>query len=82
MTGHMDTSSESTENTAGAAVPGEGADADEQQDGTSPGDKGRNESTPLTGTSTSADEAEPSYAGAGTPDDGDVQEDPGSQVTG
>jgi hypothetical protein len=42
------------------------------------------QSPPLTGTATSADEdeAERSYAGAGTPDEGDVQDDPGSQITG
>ena len=46
------------------------------------GDTDSEESTPLTGTTTSADDAEPSYAEAEIPDDGDVQEDPGSQITG
>ena len=52
----------------------------EAENGTSSGDAGDVGS--LAGTSTSAEEAEPSYAGAGTPDDGDVQTDPGSQVSG
>ncbi len=39
-------------------------------------------STPLTGAATSAEEAEPSYVDAEVPDDGDVQEDPGSQISG
>jgi hypothetical protein len=45
------------------------------------GDAGGDE-VPLTGTATSAEKAEPSYAGAGTPDEADVQQDPGSQVAG
>ena len=52
----------------------EGEDASDAAD--APDDAGS-----LVGTATSADEAERSYAGAGTPSD-DVQEDPGSQVAG
>jgi membrane protein involved in colicin uptake len=78
----LDEHSEPTKgNAIGAAAGGEGPDADEQEDGTTGNDAGDDE-IPLTGTTTSADEAEPSYAGAGTPDDGDVQDDPGSQVAG
>jgi hypothetical protein len=76
----LDEHSEPTKGNAGGAA-GEGADADEQEDGATADDAG-DDDIPLTGTATSADEAEPSYAGAGTPDDGDVQDDPGSQVAG
>ena len=78
----MDTSNEPTQgNAMAAAAADEGVAADEPQNGPSSSDLGDDVGS-LTGTSTSADEAEPSYAGAGTPDDGDVQTDPGSQVSG
>jgi hypothetical protein len=78
----MDTSNEPTQgNAMAAAAAGEGVAANEPENGASSGNAGDDVSS-LTGTATSADEAEPSYAGAGTPDDGDVQTDPGAQVTG
>jgi hypothetical protein len=78
----MDIDSEPTQgNALGADAAGEGVHASEPEDGASSGDTGDDVGS-LTGTATSADEADPSYAGAETPDDGDVQTDPGSQVTG
>ena len=78
----MDIDSEPTQgNAMGADAAGEGVAASEPESGASSGDTG-DDAGSLTGTATSADEADPSYAGAGIPDDGDVQEDPGSQATG
>ena len=77
----LDEHSEPAKGTSvGAATPAAPSDTDEapeDEDGA-----GGDQETPLTGTATSATDAEPSYAGAGTPDDGDVQQDPGSQVAG
>jgi hypothetical protein len=75
----MDIDSEPTQGNAMDAD--EAVGATEPESGGSLGDTGEDVGA-LTGTATSADEADPSYAGAGTPDDGDVQEDPGSQVSG
>ena len=68
-------------NAIGTAAADQGVNGDQQEDGGSASDAG-DDTGSLIGTATSADDAEPSYAGAGTPDDGDVQEDPGSQVSG
>jgi hypothetical protein len=68
-------------NAIGAAAADNGTDVDEQGDGAA-GDASDDEVGSLAGTATSVDEAEPSYAGAGTPDNGDVKDDPGSQVDG
>ena len=77
----LDEHSEPAKGTSvGAAAPAARPDTDEASDAED-GD-GSDQETPLTGTATSATDAEPSYAGAGTPDDGDVQQDPGSQVAG
>jgi hypothetical protein len=65
-------------NAVGAADDAARVDADGRPEGGGE-DAG---DVPLTGTATSAEKAEPSYAGAGTPDEGDVQQDPGSQVAG
>jgi hypothetical protein len=79
----LDEHSEPTKgNATGAAAAGEGAEASEPENDASSAEAGDNEGSSLVGTATAADEAEPSYAGAGAPDDGDVQEDPGSQVSG
>jgi hypothetical protein len=77
----LDEHSEPAKGTSvGAATPSDRPDTDEAPEGED--GAGSDQETPLTGTATSASEADPSYAGAGTPDDGDVQQDPGSQVAG
>ena len=77
----MDTDAEPTQGNEMDIAAGDELNASEPENGTSSGDAGDDVGS-LIGTSTSAEEAEPSYAGAGTPDDGDVQTDPGSQVSG
>ncbi len=77
----MDTNTEPTQGNEMGTTAGDELNVNEVENGTSSGDAG-NDVGSLAGTSTAAEEAEPSYAGAGTPDDGDVQTDPGSQVSG
>jgi hypothetical protein len=76
----LDEQSEPTRGTASGGAGGvEMANAREGEDGSDSGDTPDDPSGSLVGTATSADGAERSYAGAGTPTD-DVQEQPGSQV--
>jgi hypothetical protein len=65
---------------SGGAAGVETVNAREGQDGDEAGGDARDDASgSLLGTATSVDDAERSYAGAGTPSD-DVQEQPGSQV--
>ena len=78
----LDEQSEPTRGTASGGAAGvEIVNAREGQDGGDAGDARDNASGSQVGTATSVDDAERSYAGAGTPS-GDVQEEPGSQVAG
>jgi hypothetical protein len=78
----LDEQSEPTRGTASGGSAGvEVVNAPEGLDGGDAGDARDDASGSLAGTATSVDDAERSYAGAGTPS-GDVQEDPGSQVAG
>ena len=70
------------DNAIGAAGAGEVVNANEQEYDATVSAAGDDDIDSLTGTATSADEAEPYYAGAGNPDNGNVQDDPGSQVAG
>jgi membrane protein involved in colicin uptake len=66
---------------SGGAAGVEMGNADNEHEGADVGEAREDASDSLVGTATTADTAERSYAGAGTPTD-DVQEEPGSQVTG
>jgi membrane protein involved in colicin uptake len=66
---------------SGGAAAVEMGNPDKEYEGADVGEAGEDASDSLVGTATTADTAERSYAGAGTPAD-DVQEEPGSQVTG
>jgi hypothetical protein len=77
----LDEQSEPTRGTASGGAAGVDVNAPEGEDGGDAGDARDDASGSLAGTATSVDDAERSYAGAGTPS-GDVQEDPGSQVAG
>jgi hypothetical protein len=76
----LDEQSEPARGAAGGSAGGvETVDARGAEDGSDAIDAPDDPSGSLVGTATSADAAERSYAGAGTPSD-DVQEQPGSQV--
>ena len=76
----LDEQSDPTRGTASGSAGVEMASAREGEDGCGASDTPDDPSGSLVGTATSADHAERSYAGAGTPSD-DVQEQPGSQAT-
>ena len=76
----LDEQSKPTRGTASGGAGGiEMANTREREDGSDASEAPDDPSSSLVGTATSADHAERSYAGAGTPTD-DVQEQPGSQV--